>query len=202
MLLLCCLGLWYFTDLPKVLAPRLRKGQEDPEPVSDFFDRGDAAVMEDADPELNMNPVWLARMKAERDKERARKQKRGRWMGGPGALARLGLRISEPREQEPLSPSKGKEKGPRFLKQVDSHIAKQQQAAAAVAGSSAHLCARPAGAAPSAAEAHRADKQRAKAAERLDAAAQKTHTAAAARMGARAAASNLHGDTRDLTARI
>lgn len=195
-LLLCCLGAWYCTDLPKVLAPRLRKMQEPPEPVADFFDKGDSAVMEDADPELSMNPVWLARMQNERAKERARKMKRGNWVSDrPGALARLGLKIVAPAENEPLSPGKGgAEKGPKYLKQVDAMILKQQ------ASSTAALCglqqpssaARPppsgGAAVDAAAQRSRLERQRKMAAERMEAAAKKTEGAAVARQGARAAA--------------
>jgi len=129
MLLCCCLGLWYCTDLPKVIAPRLRKAEEAPDPVTDFFDRGDA-VMEDHDPELAVNPVWMARMQAQREKEAAKKRQRGLgggFLGGPGALARLGIRIA-PVEQAETSPGRtAKEKGPRYLKQIDKELEKQQK---------------------------------------------------------------------------
>ena len=77
--------------------------------------------MEDFDPDLTLNPVILAKMEFERNKHRAAKGKaKGRLGGGagPGALARLGLRIS--RHQGPPEPA-----AKAGLKTIDAMIHKQ-----------------------------------------------------------------------------
>ena len=94
---LCCCFVcaWKCTDLPKVLAPKTRKIDENAHPVSMFFDDADGK-QDDLDPELKVNPVMLARLELERKQrqENAGGKKKGWYPGRAGPLAKLGLRIS------------------------------------------------------------------------------------------------------------
>lgn len=184
-----------------------------------FFARSDddAGVitrMEDVDPELMINPVVAARMQREREeRQRARLmhgKRGGAWGGGGGAgrygargaLARLGLRVSERRDpkREELSPrSRGRK---QYLHDVDQMV---HQRSPTVGPSGATIA--PSGATATNARPHdkataavqevenaaqaraRAQRHQQVARERMDAREKMTASAAASRVGARHAAS-------------
>jgi len=121
LLLCCCLVCWYAFDLPKIIAPRLRKRSEENVRLSHFMDEGNERG--DMDPDLELNPVILARMEAERQQNRKRG---GAGAGGaprPGALARLGINFAPKGGALPQNKVGKCAK----LKQVDVMIAKQAQ---------------------------------------------------------------------------
>jgi len=120
---------WRLTDLKKIIAPRLRAKEEKADPLEDFIVK-EETPMEDFDPELTVNPVILAKMAYERERA-GRKRRKGKhgaggpvWRGGPGALARLGLKIvaKAPKEEGP--------KTLRGLKEIDVMIHRHDQAVA------------------------------------------------------------------------
>jgi hypothetical protein len=117
LLLCCCLCLWKCTDLPKVLAPKLRQVDRD-DPLEDFIAREDAP-MEDLDPELTLNPVILAKMEMQRARG-AKKNGKGKKANAPvGAFKKLGIRISGSQPEEPQTK--------RGLKQIDYALAKDNK---------------------------------------------------------------------------
>ena len=121
-LLICFFIVWRCTDLPKVLAPRLREVKEKDDPLEDFIVREDTPI-EDFDPELKLNPVILAKLEMEKNKQRTRKDKDGKKIvtrGGPGALARLGLRIGN-------KESKPEDKKKANIRNVDVFLQKANQ---------------------------------------------------------------------------
>jgi len=138
LLLFVVLVLYYCTDLPKILAPGTRKKRPEVENLGDFMVRDDAD-MADLDPELQLNPVMMAKLEAEREARGLPKKGGGR--GKNGALAKLGLRISEAQGGGPNAPA-GKQ---GMLKQLDKMIMKPEKpsggqvtpAAASVIASSA-----------------------------------------------------------------
>ena len=84
--------------------------------------------MEDHDPDLVMNPIFLARMAAEKERERAgRGKKKGGLTGGgrTGGLARLGIKIDDREEKEANKPNTQK---------VDEFLIKQAKREAAEKG--------------------------------------------------------------------
>ena len=119
LLLIVCMIVWKCTDLPKILAPSLRRVEEKDDPLEDYIVKEDTP-MEDFDPELTINPVILAKMEFEK---RQKQKRRGKgagpavWRGGPGALARLNFRIDAKKSDEPP--------GKRGLKNIDMMIAHQ-----------------------------------------------------------------------------
>ena len=100
-LLLCVASTWllcWCTDLPKVIAPKLRRKKPDVrDPLADFVEH-DFMPMEDQDPEIVMNPVLLAKMEAMR-KSRGKGEK-GKGTGRSGGLKRLGLQLGDNRKEE------------------------------------------------------------------------------------------------------
>merc|ERR1719215_188905 len=80
----------------RIAAPKLRKKNEE-DPLAGFVGQMEATPMEDADPELVMNPVLLARMEMEKqnmqNKGRKGKGKKGKGGGGAGALRKLNLKV-------------------------------------------------------------------------------------------------------------
>ena len=99
LVVLCLLGtvFWCYTsNLNKIFAPKLRMKVVDDEVLKDFVDDS-VTAMEDADPELVLNPVLVARMQMEKESAmRGKKGKGKKGMGGnkTGGLARLGLQVS------------------------------------------------------------------------------------------------------------
>ena len=99
LVVLCLLGLvlWCYTsNVSKIFAPKLRTKVIDDDVLKDFVDDS-VTAMEDADPELVMNPVLVARMQMEKESAmRGKKGKGKKGMGGnkTGGLARLGLQVS------------------------------------------------------------------------------------------------------------
>lgn len=83
-----CRWLYLSSLLKKVLAPRMRKKGWEEQGVSGFL--SSEGGMEDADPEIQMNPVLVHKM--ERNKAAGRKQK-GVGVPQAGGLAKLGLSI-------------------------------------------------------------------------------------------------------------
>jgi len=55
---------WRYTELHKILAPRLRQVEEKVDPLEDFIVKEDTP-MEDFDPDLTVNPVILAKLQFE-----------------------------------------------------------------------------------------------------------------------------------------
>ena len=100
---LCAVCCCYYRDSVKsVIAPRLRRKKPEDEPLRDFVSH-DPMPMEDHDPDLVMNPIFLARMAAEKERERAgRGKKKGGLTGGgrTGGLARLGIKIDDREDKE------------------------------------------------------------------------------------------------------
>jgi len=100
-ILLCVLIVFFLhwkTNLTKILAPRLRRRQ-DREVIADFVS-SDMTPMEEQDPELIINPIVVHKMKMERERQRRAKNKKGgTGMGRTGGLARLNLRLEEPKAQ-------------------------------------------------------------------------------------------------------
>jgi len=131
-LLILLIILWRFTELPKILAPRLRKVEDKEDPLEDFIIREDTP-MEDLDPELKLNPVIVA--KIELEKEAARKGgkggkgKKAAGAYGPGALKRLGINITPT-----ATPAEKKQAG---LKGIDVMLQQQNQLSKSSAASAA-----------------------------------------------------------------
>jgi len=98
LLLIAFLVYCYRSNSTKIFAPKLRKKDPNDDPLKDFVSQ-DATPMEDADPELVMNPVLLARMEMEKQKAMAMAGKGSKKKGGvagagrTGGLARLGLKV-------------------------------------------------------------------------------------------------------------
>ena len=120
LLLLLCMLVWKLTDLPKILAPRLRAVEEKEDPLDDFIVKEDTP-MEDFDPELQLNPVILAKLEVERNKAHAARRKgkghKGTGADGvPGALARLNFRLSL-KEKKVEEPKKANMKNIDFMLQ-------------------------------------------------------------------------------------
>lgn len=120
--LCCCVIIWKCTDAKKILAPRTKKLELNQDPLEDFIVKEDTA-MEDLDPELNMNPVLLAKIALEHEAAHARKRggKAKPTGGGPvtGGLKRLGINLA------------GKEdSGPKKigLKEIDVRLQAQAKA--------------------------------------------------------------------------
>ena len=123
LLTLCFIFIFWCTDVPKIIAPRLRRVEEKEDPLEDFIVKEDTP-MQDFDPDLKLNPVLLAKLEVERQKA-AQKKGKGQtgpvWRGGPGALARLNWSIKE----------KGKEsEGPQKanMKTIDVMLQRQNAA--------------------------------------------------------------------------
>jgi len=91
---------WRCTDLPKILAPKLRVIVEKEDPLEDFVVKEDN-FMEDNDPENRINPVMLAKMQFEKEEAIRLGRKQGRTAAGvPGALKRLNLELKSTAAKE------------------------------------------------------------------------------------------------------
>ena len=106
---LCAVCCCYYRDSVKsVIAPRLRRKKPEDEPLRDFVSH-DPMPMEDHDPDLVMNPIFLARMAAEKERERAGRGKKGKGGltggGRTGGLARLGIKIDDREDKEANKPN-------------------------------------------------------------------------------------------------
>jgi len=174
-----CMLCWCFTDLPKVLAPSLRKKEATNE-IDGFLGGGGSDAPEDFDPELTLNPVLIDKLKKEKERN-ARKKANASGVGGfgPGALKKLGLQISAA-----ISPRGDRPAGNKIaqLDNVDRMIAKDAPASGARTsatpprGSSIKDCGK-------------ADKMRQQATERMYAGDKPTQQTLAGQQAARAAAS-------------
>lgn len=173
--LAACLFCFFCTNLPKVLAPRLRK--KDPPNEIDGFLGGQGDAPEDFDPDLTLNPVLMDKLKKEKERNARKRNAAG---GGPsfapGALKKLGLQISSA-----LSPRGNKQAGNQItqLDNVDKMIGKDNPGTY-----------RPSAPRTSAmADGGKADKLRKEATERLYAGDASAQQSLAGRQAARAAAS-------------
>jgi hypothetical protein len=132
--LLAVIGCWliaWYTDLPKVIAPKLRKkkGEKSAAEVMSGFVSHDAAPMEDHDPEIVMNPVLLAKM--ERGKS-GKGSKKASGSGRVGALKHLGIVVdANPKGEE----ERARE---RQMKDVDKFLTKEGVDIARSAGGGAN----------------------------------------------------------------
>jgi len=82
--------LYWRSNLTKIFAPKMRRKHDKGDPLNEFVS-SDMTPMEEQDPELVINPIFIHKIKL--DKERARKQKasKGSGLGRTGGLARLNL---------------------------------------------------------------------------------------------------------------
>jgi len=80
------------SNLSKIIAPKLRRAEK--REVLEDFVSSDMTPMEEKDPELVINPIFVHKMKQSRERERKKKVKKG-GIGKSGGLARLGLKIEE-----------------------------------------------------------------------------------------------------------
>jgi len=119
-LLILCMFIWWKTDLPKVLAPRLRKKQANMDPFEDFVGKDDNP-MEDHDPDLVMNPIMLAKLQIEKESKMKKSgRKSGTDSGKSGGLKRLGIKFDE------ATPESSKSQ--KFhMKQIDLHLRKEEE---------------------------------------------------------------------------
>lgn len=88
------------TNLRKVIAPKLRKKPVDDEPLKTFVTL-DAMPNEEDDPEIVMNPILMARLAMEAEKEArgtGKKKRAGGGVGRTGGLRRLNIQIDESKE--------------------------------------------------------------------------------------------------------
>jgi len=88
-----CAVMAYTGSLAKIVAPRLRRKQNQ-EVLADFVS-SDMTPMEEQDPELVINPIFVHKMKRERERQRKAKQKKGTGMGRTGGLARLNIQFND-----------------------------------------------------------------------------------------------------------
>ena len=119
-----------FTNLSKVIAPKLRR--RDDKPIISEFVSSDMTPMEEHDPELVMNPILVHKMKRNEDKKRKEKlaKKAGATGGKTGGLARLGLRIDE--SQPKVDPKKLE------ISAVDTYLERSKNVFDASKGKSAY----------------------------------------------------------------
>ena len=130
-LVIIAVVLYKYTELPKILQPRLRKKEEKLDPLEDFIIR-ENTPMEDLDPELKLNPVIIAKMEFEKEQARKKGGKGGKKAAGgygPGALKRLGINITP--QSTPV------EKKQMGLKGIDVMIHQQNQGDVAAKGAAA-----------------------------------------------------------------
>ena len=78
------------SNLGKLIAPRMRRAFK--REVLEDFVSSDMTPMEERDPELVINPIFVHKMQRQREKQRAKKVKK-MGIGKSGGLARLGLNI-------------------------------------------------------------------------------------------------------------
>ena len=152
LMVLCLLGcvIWCKTsNANKIFAPKLRMKVVDDEVLKDFVDDS-VTAMEDADPELVLNPVLVARMQLEKESAMRGKRGKGKKAGGlnkTGGLARLNLQVSAEDGKKAAKPmtvqvdeflvgTVGLEGGPRDKQTVAA--AKKQTAATERTSKKAH----------------------------------------------------------------
>ena len=148
------LAAYYFTALPRIMAPKLRKRQEqalDADDINAMIEMAPVQPAEDVDPDLTVNPVAVAMVQREKEKarqkeEQARKKRaeekaklaaktRGAEGAVPsgetpprrmgGAMNKLGISVA------PAVPGPSKEEGGKDvgLKAIDLHVAKKAETA-------------------------------------------------------------------------
>jgi hypothetical protein len=100
--LILCMYCIYKSNLGKILAPNLRK-REKREVIGDFVS-SEMTPMEEQDPELVINPIFVHKMKRERERQRHAKVQKG-VTGKSGGLARLGLNLTA-QPKGPVDPKK------------------------------------------------------------------------------------------------
>lgn len=100
--LILCMYCIYKSNLGKILAPNLRK-REKREVIGDFVS-SEMTPMEEQDPELVINPIFVHKMKRERERQRHAKVQKG-GTGKSGGLARLGLNLTA-QPKGPVDPKK------------------------------------------------------------------------------------------------
>ena len=145
LLVVCCVVIWKCTEVPKIFAPKLRRREPNTDPLEDFIVKEDTA-MEDLDPELNMNPVLLAKIAIETEQGLRRKTKRGKGGGGAatGGLRRLGINFEDKEKNEGdkkvglkeidvrlQTQAKAEKEEKRLKKEVDQRIAREEAESAA-----------------------------------------------------------------------
>jgi hypothetical protein len=137
LLFICFIIICRCTELPKILAPRLRRRVEKEDPLDDFIVKEDTPL-EDFDPEMRLNPVILAKLEVERLKAaRRRGKKPGKgggpvWRGGPGALARLNFKMEKEGEKE-------KEPKKANMKTIDVMLQRANKAQPQTAGAAREI---------------------------------------------------------------
>ena len=100
--IVCALCCWK-SQLGMVLAPKLRK-RKDQEVLAEFVS-SDMTPMEEQDPELVLNPIFVHKMNREKDRQRKKKlAKMSSGTGKSGGLARLGINIGA--QAEKMDPKK------------------------------------------------------------------------------------------------
>lgn len=92
-LVLVCFYVYYRSNASKIFAPQLRKRREGADPLNDFVS-SDQTPMEEQDPELVINPIFIHKIEMERERQRKEKRAKG-GLGRSGGLARLGLRFED-----------------------------------------------------------------------------------------------------------
>ena len=86
--------LYWFTNLSKILAPKMRRKRDRGDPLNEFVS-SDMTPMEEQDPELVINPIFIHKIKMDKERQRKQKSKKGLGLGKTGGLARLNLRIDD-----------------------------------------------------------------------------------------------------------
>ena len=92
-LVLVCFYVYYRSNASKIFAPQLRTRREGADPLNDFVS-SDQTPMEEQDPELVINPIFIHKIEMERERQRKEKRAKG-GLGRSGGLARLGLRFED-----------------------------------------------------------------------------------------------------------
>lgn len=130
--LLTILILWCWTDVPKVLAPRMRQASpQDPDVENFMTKRGKDAAMEDVDPELKVNPVLQEQL--QRGHEGARKNHVNKAAVGPSgqALTILGWGIKGTSKK--IKEDEAAKKQRSYMKAVDNLLTKPESETAITA---------------------------------------------------------------------
>ena len=144
----CFMGLLFFkycNDAPKIAKPRTKRKEEEVD-MTDFMrrEKGDS-VLEDGDPELNMNPIIVEKMQRDREATRKKgaKKKGGGVVNSALSVLRFSIRNSKKIDDEDTPENQAKrQKG--YFKQVDAMVTSKQKAAAGSSGggmSKASACA-------------------------------------------------------------
>ena len=144
----CFMGLLFFkycNDAPKIAKPRTKRKEEEVD-MTDFMrrEKGDS-VLEDGDPELNINPIIVEKMQRDREATRKKgaKKKGGGVVNSALSVLRFSIRNSKKIDDEDTPENQAKrQKG--YFKQVDAMVTSKQKAAAGSSGggmSKASACA-------------------------------------------------------------